>query len=61
MTNTAQLINLTPEELLSLIKEKTVKRDGICIAANASFLTILALLHEEMARRRMPYAKLQSP
>ena len=58
MSNTTQSIDLTTEELITLIKKRTLKKNGIRIDSNSSFLAVLALLYEEMAQR-MPYAKLR--
>jgi hypothetical protein len=51
-----QLITLTADEIISLIKEKTVQRDGICIACSDSFLAVLSLLEFQMAKE-LPHVK----
>lgn len=49
MTET-QLINLSAEDILSLIRERPIQKDGLCISSKASFLTILALLDDELTQ-----------
>lgn len=56
MPNTTKLIQLSAEELIMLIKEKVIQRGDICIASNSSFLKVLSLLDDEMAKE-LPYAK----
>lgn len=55
MTET-KLITLTASEIISLIKEKAIQRDGICIASTSSFLAILSLLDDEMVKE-LPNAR----
>jgi hypothetical protein len=50
MPNTTKLIQLSAEELISLIKEKTVQRGEIVISSTTSFLSILARLDDEMRK-----------
>jgi hypothetical protein len=50
MPETTQLIQLSAHDIIALIKEKIVQRGNICMASNSSFLTVLSLLEEEMAK-----------
>lgn len=51
-----QLITLTAEELLALILEKSVQREGLCLTSAGSFLAILGLLEHEMTKS-MPHVR----
>lgn len=44
-------IQLTGEELLELLLEKTIEKDDITISSNASFLLVMSLLDSKMAKR----------
>lgn len=44
-------INLSAEEVISLITEQPVKKEGFCISSNSSFLAIMSLLSEKIAER----------
>jgi hypothetical protein len=41
-------INLSAQELLLIIKEKSIKKEEVTISSDASFLTIIALLEPEI-------------
>ncbi len=56
MKNTTKLINLTLEDIMSLIKERNVEKDNIVISSNSSFLSVLNMLEKEMIKI-MTYAK----
>jgi hypothetical protein len=51
-----RLITLSAEEIINLIREKVVQKDGVCFSSSSSFLTILALLDEELVHR-LPNAR----
>jgi len=53
-------IQLTSDEIISLIKEKTIKKDGFAISSNSSFLSILGLLNDEMVQE-LSYARTTQP
>lgn len=55
-----ELINLTTKELLDLILEKNVQKENCCIASKSSFLSILALLEDEM-QKRSTHVRLHKP
>lgn len=50
-------INLTANEIVTLILEGSIERDGYRIQPNSSYLAILALLANEMDQG-IPHAKL---
>lgn len=41
-------IELSAEEIISIIKEKSISKQGINISSNASFLSIISLLDDEV-------------
>ncbi len=43
-------ILLSPEEMLSLLTEKSIKKDGITISASCSFLAIMSLLEHKFKK-----------
>ena len=55
-----KLIQLSAEEIIILIKEKSIQREKIVISSNSSFLSILALLDVSLdneLRQRLSYAR----
>lgn len=43
-------ITLTDREIISLIKEKFIEKDGIIIESTSSFLSILSILEDEIIK-----------
>jgi hypothetical protein len=50
MPHTTKLIQLSADDLLTLIKEKTIQRGDIVISSTTSFLSILGMLEHEMIK-----------
>ena len=44
-------INLSAEDIISLITEQSVKKEGFCISSNSSFLAIMSLLADELSKK----------
>lgn len=44
-------INLSAEDIISLITEHPVKKEGFCISSSSSFLAIMSLLAEELSKK----------
>lgn len=56
MQNTdTKTIQITTEDLVALIRGRTIKRDELLISSDVSFLAVIALLEEEM-KKRLAYA-----
>lgn len=45
-----KLVTLSADEIIQLIKEQVVKREGLCISSKTSFLSIVALLDDELTQ-----------
>lgn len=56
MPNTPKRIQLSAEDIISLIKERVIHKEGTCICSKVSFLVILSLLEEEITQS-MSYAR----
>jgi hypothetical protein len=53
---TKQAIELDLNEILSLIREKNIKKDNLTISSSSSFLSIITMLEREVTER-MYYVK----
>jgi hypothetical protein len=50
MPTTTKLIQLSADDLITLIKEKTIQRGDIVISSTTSFLSIIGMLEHEMIK-----------